>query len=168
MLTLCGLRAFNGGRFNGIAALQLQKQLGLGSYKSAWLLCAKLRRAMVAPDRAPLAGLAEIDETAIPHGTKADPLAGGHGRSADGKMLVAAAVEVHDGRPGRVRLAAIEDFSAASLHAFIKADVEACATAKTDGWPSYTGAPGVTHDPHVVGPMARTSACRGHIASSPT
>src|SRR5512132_3275087 len=42
---------------NGIAALQLQKQLGLGSYKSAWLLCGKLRRAMVAPDRSPLAGL---------------------------------------------------------------------------------------------------------------
>ena len=38
---------------NGIAALQLQKQLGLGSYKSAWLLCGKLRRATVAPDRAP-------------------------------------------------------------------------------------------------------------------
>ena len=35
---------------NGIAALQLQGQLGLGSYKSAWLLAAKLRRAMVAPD----------------------------------------------------------------------------------------------------------------------
>src|SRR5512132_3124078 len=48
---------------NGIAALQLQKQLCLGSYKSAWLLCAKLRRAMVAPHRAPLAGLVEIDET---------------------------------------------------------------------------------------------------------
>src|SRR6266540_3054716 len=29
---------------NGIAALQLQKQLGLGSYKSAWLLCGKQRR----------------------------------------------------------------------------------------------------------------------------
>ena len=28
---------------NGISALQLQSQLGLGSYKSAWLLCAKLR-----------------------------------------------------------------------------------------------------------------------------
>ena len=24
---------------NGISALQLQRQLGLGSYKSAWLLC---------------------------------------------------------------------------------------------------------------------------------
>ena len=139
---------------NGIAALQLQKQLGLGSYKSAWLLAAKLRQAMVAPHRSPLAGLVEIDETVIPHRTKADPPAGGQGRSADGKMLVAGAVEVHDGGPGRVRLAPIADFSAASLHAFIKANVAAGATAKTDGWSSYTGAPGVTHDPHVVGPMA--------------
>ena len=64
---------------NGIAALQLQKQLGLGSYKSAWLLCAKLRRAMVAPHRSPLAGLVEIDETVIPHRTKADPPPAGKG-----------------------------------------------------------------------------------------
>src|SRR5512132_365699 len=101
---------------NGIAALQLQKQLGLGSYKSAWLLCGKLRRAMVAPHRTPLAGLVEIDETVIPHRTKTDPPAGGQGRSANGKMLIAGAIEVHDGRPGRVRLAPIADFSAASLH----------------------------------------------------
>lgn len=32
---------------NGISALQLQSQLGLGSYRTAWMLCAKLRRAMV-------------------------------------------------------------------------------------------------------------------------
>src|SRR5512143_3436041 len=51
---------------NGIAALQLQGQLGLGSYKSAWLLAAKLRRAMVAPGRALLAGLVELDETTTP------------------------------------------------------------------------------------------------------
>ena len=37
---------------NGISALQLQRLLALGSYKSAWLLCAKLQRAMVAPSRA--------------------------------------------------------------------------------------------------------------------
>ncbi len=37
---------------NGISALQLQAQLGLGSYKSAWLLLHKLRRAMVDPDAA--------------------------------------------------------------------------------------------------------------------
>ena len=51
---------------NGISATQLQMQLGLGSYKTAWLLCAKLRRAMVDPDRNPLTGLVEVDE----HGTR--------------------------------------------------------------------------------------------------
>ena len=42
---------------NGISALQLQRQLGLGSYRSAWLLCGKLRHSMVAPGRTALAGL---------------------------------------------------------------------------------------------------------------
>src|SRR6516162_8612306 len=41
---------------NGISALQLQSQLGLGSYRTAWMLCAKLRRAMVDPQREPLSG----------------------------------------------------------------------------------------------------------------
>ena len=36
---------------NGISALQLQKQLGIGSYRSAWLLAHKLRTAMVDPVR---------------------------------------------------------------------------------------------------------------------
>ena len=62
---------------NGISATQLQQQLGLGSYKTAWLLCAKLRRAMVDPDRNPLAGLVEADETTFPFRTKQDPVAGG-------------------------------------------------------------------------------------------
>ena len=51
---------------NGISALQLQRQLALGSYRSAWLLCGKLRRSIVAPGRSTLAGLVEIDETEIP------------------------------------------------------------------------------------------------------
>ena len=59
---------------NGISALQLQRQLGLGSYRSAWLLCGKLRRSMVAPDRTTLAGLVEIDETEIPSRSKNDPV----------------------------------------------------------------------------------------------
>ena len=67
---------------NGISALQLQRLLALGSYKSAWLLCAKLRRAMVAPARALLAGIAEIDETEIPLRAKDDPIRGGGGRSS--------------------------------------------------------------------------------------
>lgn len=37
---------------NSLSARQMWRQLGLGSYKSAWLLYAKLRRAMVNPARA--------------------------------------------------------------------------------------------------------------------
>src|SRR3954447_23217534 len=46
---------------NGISARQLWLQLGLGSYKTAWLLLHKLRRAMVDPEREPLAGLVEVE-----------------------------------------------------------------------------------------------------------
>lgn len=79
---------------NGISALQLQARLGLGSYKTAWLLLHKLRRAMVDPDRSLLEGAVEIDETDIPLRRKAEPPAGGQGRSHRGKMLVAGAVEL--------------------------------------------------------------------------
>ena len=139
---------------NGISALQLQKQLGLGSYKSAWLMCAKLRRAMVDPDRRPLAGLLEVDETTLNYRTKHDPIAGGQGRSQIGKLPVIGAVEVIGEHPGRLRLATIADYSADSLHDFIKDNVTAGTTTKTDGWSGYPGAPDVTHDPHVIGRMA--------------
>ena len=85
---------------NGISALQLQHQLGLGSYRSAWLLCGKLRHSMVAPRRTALAGLVEIDETEIPCRSKNDPVTGGGGRSHQGKMLIVGAVEVQDGATG--------------------------------------------------------------------
>ena len=140
---------------NGISALQLQRQLDLGSYKTAWLLCAKLRRSMVAPGRIALAGLVEVDETAIACRSKYDPLSGG-GRSHQGKMMVVGAVEIEDGGagPGRIRLAEVPDYSADSLHPFIVQNLASGATAKTDGWPAYPGAPGVSHDHHVIGKMA--------------
>ena len=79
---------------NGISARQLWLQLGLGSYKTAWLLLAKLRRAMVDPERSPLGGLVEVDETSIPLRTKNDPIAAKPGGSAAGKRLLAGAVEI--------------------------------------------------------------------------
>jgi ISXO2-like transposase domain len=48
----------------------------------------------------------------------------------------------------------VPDYSAESLHPFLKANLAPGATAKTDGWAGYPGAPGVIHDPHVVGSMA--------------
>src|SRR5690349_23070697 len=49
----------------GIAAAELQRQLGFGSYQTAWSWLHKLRKAMVRPDREPLAGRVEADETYV-------------------------------------------------------------------------------------------------------
>ncbi len=104
--------------------------------------------------RALLSGVVEIDETQVSYRTKDDPVTGGGGRSPDGKMQVAVAVEIIDEAPGRLRLGTIEDASSASLHPFIKANVAAGSTLKTDGWSAYPGVAGFKHEPHVVGAMA--------------
>ena len=120
---------------NGISALQLQAQLGLGSYKSAWLLLHKLRRAMVDPDRSLLEDLIEIDEATLPFRTARDPATGGQGRSPQGKMRIAGAVELSpEGEPRRIRLAPIGDFSARSLRAFVAGTSAPGARVITDGW----------------------------------
>src|SRR5690349_15930206 len=73
---------------NGISARQLWRQLGLGSYKTAWLLVRKLRRAMVDPEREPLAGLVEVDETSLPFRARGEPARPGrsHGRSEERRV----------------------------------------------------------------------------------
>ena len=120
---------------NGISALQLQKQLGIGSYRSAWLLAHKLRASMVDPERNPLSGLVEIDEASLPFRTKDDPPTGGQGRSHDGKMLIVGAIELGDGNiPGRLRLAEISSYAAADLGHFVETAADPDAIAKTDGW----------------------------------
>ncbi len=50
---------------NGMSARQLEDQLGV-TYKTAWLLAQRLRRAMVDPDRDLLEGVVEVDQTEIP------------------------------------------------------------------------------------------------------
>ena len=137
---------------NGISALQLQAQLGLGSYKSAWLLLHKLRRAMVDPDRSLLEDLIEIDEATLPFRTAKDPATGGQGRSPQGKMRIAGAVELSpEGEPRRIRLAPIGDFSARSLRAFVAGTSAPGARVITDGWSGYCGLPDHDHQPKVVG-----------------
>jgi predicted RNA-binding Zn-ribbon protein involved in translation (DUF1610 family) len=139
---------------NGLSARQLQFMLGLGSYRTAWMLAGKLRRAMVDPQRAPLSGRIEADESTLPLRTKDDPPAGGGGRSLEGKMAIAGAVEISDGVVGRLRLQVIDDYSAETLHAFRTGAAAPGSELRTDGWSGYPGAPGLDHDPHVVGTMA--------------
>ncbi len=122
---------------NGIAALQLQNQLGIGSYRSAWLLAAKLRKAMVDPERDPLSGLIEVDETALAFRTKNDPVAGGAGRIHDGMLLVVGAVLVGEAAQGRLRLRTDPELRSTELQAprsafeCVAHQVGAASTAKT-------------------------------------
>ena len=48
--------------------VQLGTRLGI-TYKTAWLLAQKLRRLMIDPQREPLAGVVEVDQTEIPFRT---------------------------------------------------------------------------------------------------
>ena len=149
---------------NGISALQLQAQLGIGSCKSAWLLLHRLRRAMVDPDRSLLQGIAEVDETSVPcrdgggaeagGGAETDGAKGvaGRGRSADGRILLAGAVELsEDGAPRRIRLEAIGDYGSGALRGFISGAVAPGAWVVTDGWSGYAGLPGNPRERRVVG-----------------
>jgi transposase-like protein/predicted RNA-binding Zn-ribbon protein involved in translation (DUF1610 family) len=151
---------------NGMSALQLQDQLGV-TYKTAWLLAQKLRRSMLNPDREPLEGVVEIDQTEIPFREGDTVFESGNA----GKIIIIGAVEVierdsnksklrrkHakylDTRSGRIRLAMIADNSSASIEAFIHANVKPGTTVLTDGHKSFTGLQGYRHDPRVVGKMA--------------
>jgi transposase-like protein len=136
---------------NGMSARQLWLQLGLGSYKTAWLLLRKLRRAMVDPEREPLAGLVEVDETSLSFRTKDDPVTAKPGRSHEGKLLIAGAVEIVGKGPGRVRLTVIADHSAATLKAFVAGNVAVGSTVVSDGWSGYATLTDVKHDPRVIG-----------------
>jgi transposase-like protein len=154
---------------NGMSALQLEDQLGV-TYKTAWLLTQKLRRSMVDPNREPLEGVVEVDQAEIPFREGDAFFEPGNA----GKILVIGAVEVIDRasnqakprrkhakyldtRSGRLRLAMIADNSAASIAAFVRANVKPGTTLLTDGHASYPGLSGYRHDPRVVGTMA------GHV-----
>jgi len=49
----------------GMSAVQLQQHLGIGSYKTAWYLCHRIRKAMTDEFPTKLSGIVEIDETYI-------------------------------------------------------------------------------------------------------
>src|ERR1700688_853199 len=149
--------------------LQLRDQLGV-TYKPAWLLTQKLRRSMVDPNREPLEGVVEVDQAEIAFREGDTFFEPGNA----GKILVIGAVEVierdtnqakprrkHakylDTRSGRIRLAMIADNSAASIEAFVRANVKRGTTLLTDGHASYPGLTDYRHDPRIVGKMS------GHV-----
>lgn len=125
---------------SGFSAKSLQRTLGLGGYQTAWTMLHKLRRAMVRPDRDPLRGDVEVDETFL-GGAEAEHE--GRGRKTAKKQIVVIAVEIAPGRPemGRIRMERVPDFRGKTLIGFIKRNVQPGATIHTDGLNSYLALP---------------------------
>lgn len=122
----------------GISATELQREMQLGSYQTAWAMLHRYRSVMVRPGRDRLTGDVEVDEAFL-----GGPEPGITGRGALGKVLFAAAVELNSPRGlGRVRLGVIQDAGADSLQQFLLANVQPGSRIISDGWVSY---PKATH-----------------------
>ena len=132
----------------GVAALTLQKLLGLGSYQTAWAMLHRYRTAMVLPGRDVLHGRVEVDETFL-----GGERPGKRGRGAAGKTLVVIAVELLQPKGyGRVRMQVIPDAKTPTLRHFLVNNIEPGSTVVSDGLSSYPGAceDWFTHEPYPV------------------
>jgi transposase-like protein len=116
----------------GVSALQLQRMLGLGSYRSAWFMCHRIREAMKPTDEAsPLGGegrTVEADETFI--GGKAKNRAYKPPRK---KEAVFALVE----RDGQSRSFHVANVKASTLRDAIVKTADRKSTLMTDEGPHY-------------------------------
>lgn len=136
----------------GMSAVQLQRQLGLTRYETAFQILHKLRAGMVRPDRDRIGGKpndhVEIDETWVGGATR------GEGRGKHHQTLVIGAVEVRQRAPkgegaavlrrggryaGRLRLEVVPDRTARALCGFVESAVEPGTMVVTDDWASYGG-----------------------------
>ncbi|MGH7148392.1 MAG: IS1595 family transposase [Nitrospiraceae bacterium] len=138
-----------------LSALGLQRLLGLGSYRTAWLWLQKLRRAMVWPGRDQLGGQIEVDETYV-----GSVEAKGGRRRLGSKALVAIAAQIDGKGIGRIRLRRIPAASASPLVAFVKHAVEPGSVVITDGWEAYAGLEqeGFKHRPRVINVSSKTAS----------
>lgn len=116
----------------GISAKQMQRELNLGSYRTAWFLCHRIREAMRIDDAGPIGGTGktvESDETFV--GGKKKNVH--NGKPEPKKHAVHALVE----RGGKVRASHVPDVSAKTLRKAIAKHVAKGTTMNTDDALAY-------------------------------
>ena len=134
----------------GISALQLQQDAGLGSYRTAWLLLHKIRAALRRGPGELLHGLVEADETYLGAPHEKDRAGG---RAAGRKALVGLVVERRR-RRGRARLDVLESHGYREIGPFVRGVVEpGRTTLRTDGLDGYRplAREGIRHERIVQG-----------------
>jgi hypothetical protein len=120
----------------GISALELQRELGLAKYQTAWTWLHKLRDAVGGRSTKPLEGHVELDDTwegGLRRGKPGRPMV------QDRSALVMGAVEVSPQHActGRVRLESVADGSAEAVRDFLGDHIKRGAVLFTDDWRSY-------------------------------
>lgn len=118
----------------GISAKEMQRKLGLKSYRAGWTMLHKLRRLISQEDKDKLRGLVEVDEAYV--GGEQE---GERGRKKGRKALIGVAVENRGKRMGRIRLEVIDDAGGGTLNNFMERRVSVGSMVHTDGWNGYKG-----------------------------
>ncbi|HZR58523.1 MAG TPA: IS1595 family transposase [Terriglobales bacterium] len=150
----------------GISAKQLQRDLGIGGYKTAWYLNHRIRESMKDLNPEPLGGVVEIDETYV--GGK---IRGGKSMREirKSKKVVMGAVQ----RGGKLRLRHVPDAKIETISGFVKAhlspDVERVMTDYHSAYPPAFK-PDLTdrHERvnHIVGEYVRGDVTTNSIESA--
>jgi transposase-like protein len=119
----------------GISALQIQRQMGFGAYRTAHSMCHKIRAAMMQPQEK-LGGIVEVDETYVGGDDKNRHWDKKKGKGA--KMPVIGAVQ----RKGNVVARVLGRTGEDSVITFITQAVsDKVSLLATDAWPGYKGIP---------------------------
>src|SRR6266851_1630672 len=113
----------------GMSACQIQRTIGIGSYKTAWYLCHRIRAAMIKTQRNMLDGKVEMDETYV----------GGKGRGKgtgirENKEIVIGIRQ----RGGDLRFFHASDAKSGSLAKYIRENISKDVDViMTDEWSAY-------------------------------
>lgn len=97
----------------GMSACQIQRTLGLGSYRTAWYLCHRIRAAMAECEKPMLDGKVEVDETYV----------GGRSHGKRGRGTKKRPVLGIRQRNGELRLFHAENVTSRSLEKFMRENI---------------------------------------------
>lgn len=113
----------------GIAALELQRLLGIGSYRTAWFMLMRIRESLASGtfDGSPLKGTVEVDEALI----------GGSSTGNGGKYSTKIPVITAISRDGRAVSKCVDNLQTETLTPFVLAAVDPSAHLVTDKSHAY-------------------------------
>lgn len=118
---------------SGVSILRMQELLGIGSYRTAWLMGHKIRKAMEERDSSrKLAGLLEMGDTTL-NPEKSDK----HSRSKRSAVKLVVGVERQGRQAGLCAMKIVERVSSDSLVALAKEKIEAGSEVRTSSLHAY-------------------------------